>query len=261
MVGGRSSLQEARGAPLQFLASHARDKNSADCDQIILDLQRNTRDMPEEGKKSLKTLLFAFVCLNKGIGYAQGMDVLAIVLRGHFVDIKSSYPDHDTLAALGFVCRVNAAFIPLHSNDPTPLQSASLFASEVWLEVTSMNPRVGNRLLPILDLLEMFAMKHLGICFANLFNKQTIRLVWSYLFREAETVSHSKALAVAARRSRHVASACILQHRKLWLMGKDTTQDFQIWESVLQVADRSAVERIVGVATHLEVLETAGGGG
>ena len=259
MVGDEPRVQEARRAHLDFLASQARLKNAEDSEQIVLDLRRNTTGMPTDAKADLETLLLAWVWLNKGIGYAQGMDMLAIVLRSHFVESNSPNPNHDTLASLGFVCRVNAAFIPLHGSDPTPLHRATLFASEVWLEVTCMNPTVGQHVTQILDLLEIFAVKHLGVCFANLFNDKTILIVWDYLFKDGESTTRSKALAIAQRRSRHITSACILEHRKLWILGRDTAQNFEIWQSVLRLADERTARHIVQVSTHLETLETMGG--
>ena len=258
MVGNGGCVREARSIDLKSIASTARD--NLDREQIDLDLKRNLGQVPEQ-ILPIRTVLLSWTALNSGIGYSQGMDIICIVLYNYFCTISNSpQPEHDTLAALGFVCRVNAGYLPLHNHDRTPISNAALFASEVWLEVSSARPRLGDKILPALECFEVFALQHMSVCFANLFQKDVIQTVWGYLFRgEANGADRGLALKMAARRCRHLVSASVLHYKKLWLYGKDERQSFQIWGNLLQMSDSDAVKSIIDISIFLERVETLGG--
>lgn len=261
MVGDSSSVENARSTNLLELSMQAQHSNASDCEQIELDLNRSASPTSACYKhaRDLTNILQSWVALNKGIGYSQGMDMMCIMLHSHFIEADSPKPLHDTLAALGFVCRVNAAFIPLHPHDKTPMNSAALFATEVWLEISSANPSLGALLLPCLGYVEIFAIKYLAVCFANLFSSSTLRVVWNYLF-DSTGLPRSAALSLAARRCRHYTSASFILYKKLFQHGKDTTQNFSIFENLLaQLTDNQAAQRTIEIARHLERVETLGG--
>lgn len=261
MVGNNSSVENARSTNLLELSAQAQYANASDCEQIELDICRSASptSVHFQHAEALTKILQCWVALNKGIGYSQGMDMMSIVLYTHFIENNSPKPLHDTLAALGFVCRINAAFIPLHPHDKTPMNNAALFATEVWLEVSSANPSLGGQLLTCLGHVEIFAIKYLAVCFANLFSLPTLRVVWDYFF-DSTGLSRNAALSLAARRCRHYTSACFILHKKLFQHGKDTTQNFSIFENLLaQLTDTQAAQRTIDVARHLERVETLGG--
>jgi len=258
MVGNGGCVREARSIDLKSIASAA--GGNLDREQIDLDLKRNLGQVPEQ-ILPIRTVLLSWTALNSGIGYSQGMDIICIVLYNYFCTISNSpQPEHDTLAALGFVCRVNAGYLPLHNHDRTPISNAALFASEVWLEVSSARPRLGAKILPALECFEIFALQHMSVCFANLFEKRVVQTVWGYLFRGEETAAGTEsALDLSARRCRHFASACIMHHEKLWIYGKNEMQNYQIWERLLNIMDNSTASRIIDVALYLEKVEQLGG--
>ncbi len=261
MVGNNASVADARSIDLLKLSAEAQRSETSDCDQIELDLCRSASPTSVYFRyaEDLTKILQSWVALNKGIGYSQGMDMMSIMLYVYFNETGSPKPMHDTLGALGFVCRVNAAFIPLHPHDKTPMNNAALFATEVWLEICSANPSLGSKLLPCLGHVEIFAMKYLAVCFANLFSSSTLRIVWDYLF-DSVGLSRDQAMALAARRCRHYTSASLLLHKKLFTHGRDTTQNFCIFENLLaQLTDDHAAQRTIDVARHLERVETLGG--
>ena len=258
MVGNADCVEEARRIDLQALISDTQRTNIVDVKQIELDLKRNLRGSPEK-ILPIRIVLISWTALNFGIGYSQGMDTMAIVLYDHF-ETCSPKPKHDTLGALGFVLRVNAGYLPLHKHDKAPLENAALFATEMWLELGSAHPRLGEKILNTLELFEIFALQHLSVCFANLFDKDAIQLVWEYLFRDqGGQWSRAKILNPAARRCRHLVSASVLHYKKLWLYGKDERQSFQIWENLLQMSDSDVVKSIIDIALFLERVETLGG--
>lgn len=259
MVGNADCLEEARRIDLSSLVAAVEDKGSTDVEQINLDLDRNLLNSPEK-IKPIRDILLSWTALNSGIGYSQGMDTMCIVLYDCFCKSNSSFPMQDTLGALGFVLRVNAGYLPLHRHDKAPLNNAMLFASEMWLEIASAHPSLGNKVLPALDLFEIFALQHLSVCFANLFHKESIQIVWQYLFRAEDTsLSQAKIVTLSARRCRHFVSACLVHHKRLWIFGEDYRQSFQIWESLLKICTPRTMNSILDVALFLERVETLGG--
>lgn len=262
MVGSKERLREARAIDIGKLAQLVEPSESAHFEQIQVDLKRSVGRMPKKFD-CIQNILLCWIQLNGGIGYTQGMDMICIVLYDFFRDTNSPKPEQDTLAALGFVCRVNAKFMPLHQHDKTPMKNASLFASEVWMEICSVNAVLGQKILLVLDLLEIFALRHLTVCFANLFPPDALRIVWDYLLDNSngdEEVSRDQALHLATARCRHVVSACFLEHKKLWMYGKDGLQNFKIWETLLSsLTDDGAALHIVNVAAYLEKVERLGG--
>lgn len=259
MVGNAHCVDEARRIDLETLVCNLKDKSLVDVEQIDLDLNRNLGTSREK-IPPVRSVLISWTVLNSGIGYSQGMDTICIVLYNHFCSSCSPHPEHDTLGALGFVLRVNAGYLPLHKHDKAPLNNAALFATETWLEVGSTHPQLGGKILSALDLFEIFALQHLSVCFANLFDKDAIQLVWEYLFRDRSGQwSRTKILNLAARRCRHLVSASVLHYKKLWLYGKDERQSFKIWESLLQMSDSDAVKTIIDISLFLERVETLGG--
>ena len=261
MVGNSKSVQNARSVDLTTLSAMAKHNKASNCEQIQVDLIRSASptSVYHEHSEALTIILESWVTLNEGIGYSQGMDMMSIMLYVHFLEENSPKPMHDTLAALGFVCRVNAGFIPLHPHDKAPLNNAALFATEVWLEVSSSNPLLGSTLLSSLGHVEIFGLKYLAVCFANLFSSATLRIIWNYLF-DSEGMSRDSALALAARRCRHYVSATLIQHKKLFTYGKDISQNFSIFEhSVAQLTDERTALSTIHLAKHLERIETMGG--
>lgn len=259
MVGNADCVEEVRGTDIPSLVAKAVSKSSVDVEQIDLDLKRNLGRAPEK-IQPVRNILVAWTALNSGIGYSQGMDTVCIVLYDHFCLSGSPSPEHDTLGALGFVLRVNAGYLPLHKHDKAPLNSAMFFATEMWMEIGSAHPSLGGKILPALGLFEIFALQHLSVCFANLFDKDSIHVLWKYLFREQDLdASQSKVIVLSARRCRHFVSACVIHHKKLWLYGKDDRQNFQIWESTLKICTPETLSAILDVAFFLERVETLGG--
>lgn len=259
MVGNKECVREARRIDLQSLISTVSAKNDNDIEQIELDLKRNLGRVAHQ-IPPIRMVLHSWTILNSGIGYSQGMDTICIVLYNYFCQSNSPRPEHDALAALGFVCRVNAGYLPLHNHDRAPVNNAAMFASEIWLEVSATHPGLGDKILPALECFEVFALQHMSVCFANLFQKDVIQTVWGYLFRgEANGADRGLALKMAARRCRHLVSASVLHYKKLWLYGKDERQSFQIWGNLLQMSDSDAVKSIIDISIFLERVETLGG--
>jgi len=259
MVGNAHCVDEARKVDLKTLVCNIKDKSLVDVEQIDLDLKRNLGTSREQ-IPPVRTVLISWTVLNSGIGYSQGMDTICIVLYNHFCNSNSPQPENDTLGALGFVLRVNAGYLPLHMHDKAPLDNAALFATEMWLEVGSTHPQLRGKILLALELFEIFALQHLSVCFANLFDKDAIQLVWEYLFRDqGGQWSRAEILNLSARRCRHLVSASVLHHKKLWLYGEDERQNFQIWENLLRISDFDSVKSIIDIALFLERVETLGG--
>ena len=259
MVGNKDCVGEARKIDLQSLISSISAKNDSDVEQIDLDLKRNLGRAPRQ-IPAIRTILLSWVILNSGIGYSQGMDTICIVLYNYFCQSNSPQPEHDALASLGFVCRVNAGYLPLHNHDRAPVSNAALFASEIWLEVSATRPRLGAKILPALECFEVFALQHMSVCFANLFETDVIQTVWGYLFRgEGNGADRGAALKLAARRCRHFVSACVVHHEKLWMFGRDERQSYGIWERLLGIMDKRIALKVLDVALYLERVERFGG--
>lgn len=259
MVGNKECVAEARRIDLQSLVSTVSAKNDNDIEQIELDLKRNLGRVAHQ-IPPIRTVLHSWTILNSGIGYSQGMDTICIVLYNYFCQSNSPRPEHDALAALGFVCRVNAGYLPLHNHDRAPVNNAAVFASEVWLEVSATRPRLGDKILPALECFEVFALQHMSVCFANLFEQDVIQTVWGYMFRGGENgADRGSALKMAARRCRHFASACIVHYEKLWMFGRDERQSYGIWEKLLGVMEKHTASKVIDVALYLEKVEQLGG--
>ena len=257
LLGSKRNKREARKLNMAQLAVEAEYRFTAATDQIALDVPRCDARM--EDQKALSRILSVWALLNRGIGYYQGLNLLASALYSVFRK-TSSHPEHDTLAALGTISRIHAPFVPMHAQDYAPLENAMAFAQKIAQEVICADSSL--RLLEphIIPYLQMFALRVLPVCFATFFgDSETLQIFWNYMFGADPGLGIESVIDRASARSRHILSALILQNSKLWKMNNDQKQNFCIFEAVISLTPPSLACNIVRAATHLEMLERLGG--
>lgn len=226
-------------------------------DQIAVDVPRC--DARVEDQKALTRILAVWTLLNRGIGYYQGLNLLASALFKIFRK-TSSHPEHDTLAALGTISRVHAPFVPMHAQDRAPLENAMAFAQKIAQEVVCADSSLRLAVPQIVTHLQMFALRVLPVCFATFFaDSETLQIFWNYMFDADPGSGIEPVIDCASARSRHIVSALILQNSKLWKMNFDQKQNFCIFEAVVSFTTPSRACNVVRAAAHLETLERLGG--
>lgn len=239
------------------LSMDAESRFAAATDQIGADVPRC--DARAEDQKALTRILSVWTLLNRGIGYYQGLNLLASALYSVFRK-TSSHPEHDTLAALGTISRIHAPFVPMHAQDRAPLKNAMAFAQKIAQEVVCADSSLRLLTPHIVTYLQMFALRVLPVCFATFFgDSKTLETFWNYMFDADPSLGIEYVIDRASARSRHILSALILQNSKLWKMNNDQKQNFCIFEAVISITPPSQACNVVRAAVHLETLERLGG--
>ena len=257
LLGGKSKQREARKLNIDELAREAESRFARSVEQIAVDVPRCGARADDQ--KALSRILSAWTLLNRGIGYYQGLNLLASALYSALRE-SSPHPENDTLAVLGTICRVHASFVPMHAQDDAPVANALAFARKIVREVASANASLAPRLSHLVFDLQVFALRVLPVCFATFFdNAETLQTFWGYIFEAQPGASDEAVIARAAARSRHMLSSLILHNSKLWKCGNDQKQNFCIFEATVSLMSPKQARRVVRAAAHLETLERLGG--
>jgi len=257
LLGGKEKTREARGLNIHKLSLQAEFQFANAVEQIALDVPRC--GARQEDYKALSRILSTWTLLNRGVGYYQGLNLLASALFSTLRESSPS-PENDTLAALGTICRVHASLVPMHAQDHAPLENARTFSHNIVREVVSANVNLALPMSLLVLNLQVFALRVLPVCFATFFNEaETLQTFWGYMFETETNAVVDRAIARAAARSRHIVSALILQNTKLWTLGRDEQQSFCIFESVVSLLSPPQAHNVVRAAAHLEKLELLGG--
>ena len=258
LIGDRSAREEARNLDLDSLALECEYRFQKAHDQIIVDIPRC--DAVKEDQNAMCKILHAWTLLNRGVGYYQGLNLLASALYKKF-KLTSSLPMHDTLAALGTISRVHTSLVPMHSEDNAPIHNAAELTRSILREVGSANASLTPFVGETFDYLQIFVIRVLPVCFASLFDSSaTLYVFWGYMFRQNNNETQSDSVpTIAARRSKHLISALMLNQVRLWKLNKDQRQNFKIFEAVTGLLHERDAKDIVRSASHLETLERLGG--
>lgn len=255
LVGGTTSVKEARRLRLDKLCAvtqkHAELASSVQ--QIEKDLPRldvgsasaGVDETPQSRRQRVRKVLMAWLALNNFVGYSQGMDMVCHALLCAYERGGSATPLKDTLASLAAVAKINSNIVPLHGLDATPIRHSASVAHRVWNEVSAAAPSLQAPVHGVLPQLQMFVLRVLPPCFCNVVARQdALERLWDYLL-----------LAEAHRRAprcRHLVSALLLHHRRLFEYGEDCLQNFVIFEHLVELTTPKQAGQIVGVAEHLE---------
>lgn len=257
LLGDSKKKQEARNLDINELALEATSRFARAVEQIAVDVPRCGARAKDH--KALSRILSAWTLLNRGIGYYQGLNLLASALYSALRE-SSPCPENDTLAALGTISRVHASFVPMHAQDDAPVINALGFAREIIREVECANVSLTLCMSQLVFNLQVFALRVLPVCFATFFDDaDTLQTFWAYMFEEESDAGHQTVITRAAARSRHIVSSLILQNSKLWKCGNDQNQNFRIFEATVSLLTPTQARRVVRAAAHLETLERLGG--
>ena len=257
-VGPPEAVARAQRLDLSELA--AKGKNVSDpifVSQIELDVPRSGCASQSE-REELETVLLAWLSLNSAVGYTQGFNAVAALLLRTFRLGGVPAPARMALAALGSMLRINIGLIPLGAEDRMPLEVGQNVAKEIVLEIVSAAPSL--RVVEAgMDVLTVMVLRVFPVLFVDFWSEEALPLVLDYILEDF-TVAHLVSCVIAARRCRHVLSASLLLHRKLFVLNAgDVRQSFVIFESCCGIAPARHVAEIVELAQHLERVETLGG--
>ena len=248
LAGGAASVREARSLRLSELSS-ATQKQAA----LAASVQQIDKDLPrlaarEEVRARVREVLTAWLALNNFVGYAQGMDMMCSALLKVYDAGKSATPAHDALASLAAVARINTGIVPLHAADATPIRRSAEVAHQIWSEVSAAAPSLQAQLHAVLPQIQMFVLRAMPPCFSNAVARQdSLVCLWDYILVASPPLRPA--------RCRHLASAFLLYHRRLFEFGRDAQQNFAIFEELVVLTTPKQALQIVARARHLERVE------
>ena len=227
----------------------ATESHAALCDsvqQIDKDLARLA--VSGETRARVREVLMAWLALNNFVGYAQGMDMVCSALLSVYDRGKSATASQDALASLSAVARINTGVIPLHATDALPLVRSSELAEQIWTEVSSAAPSLQTRLYAALPQLQVFVLRALPPCFSNVVLRQdSLVRLWDYILLTSPPRRPA--------RCRHLVGAFLLRYRRLFEFGKDTQQNFVIFNELVRLTTLEQASEVVALARHLERVE------
>ena len=221
-------------------------------------VQQIDKDLPrlgvrEEFRGRVREVLLAWLALNNFVGYAQGMDMVCSALLKVYDSGKSATPAHDALASLAAVARINTGVVPLHATDAAPICRSAEVAHQIWSEVSAVAPSLQAQLHAVLPQIQVFVLRVMPPCFSNIVLRQdSLVCLWDYILLASPPLRPA--------RCRHVASALLLQHRRLFEYGKDAQQNFSIFENLVRLTTPEQASQIATSARHLERVERICGG-
>lgn len=257
LVGNFETRKEARKLNMNELSRECECRFRTAHQQINLDVPRC--DAKAEDQAALCKILQVWTLLNRGIGYYQGLNLMASALYSKLKK-TSSHPTHDTLTALNIMSRVHASLVPMHCDDSSPLHNAADVTRFILREVVSADASLSPHINATFPFLQMLVLRVFPVCFASLFDTATtLYVLWNFMFEESTNSSQTFITQRANRRSRHIISALLLNQAKLWKLNSDQKQNFKIFEAVLSLLPEKEAKRIVRSARHLEKLERLGG--
>ena len=248
LVGSSASVREARRLRLEALSS-VTEKHAALAESV----QQIDKDLPrlavrEETRARIREVLMAWLALNNFVGYAQGMDMMCSALLAVYDRGKSATPSQDTLASLSAVARINTDMVPLHAGDALPLERSSELAEQIWNEVLSAAPSLQAQVYAVLPQLQVFVLRAMPPCFSNVVQRQdSLVSLWDYILLASPPLRPA--------RCRHLTSALLLHHRRLFEFGTDAQQNFVIFEELVGLTTPQQASQIVALAQHLERVE------
>lgn len=256
-VGPPEAVACAKRLDLVKLAADGKNEDLVFVRQIEADVPRSGVDSQAE-RDELETVLLAWLGLNRAIGYTQGFNAVAALLLRTFRLGGVAAPARMALAALGSMLRINIGMVPLGVEDRLPLEQGQAVAREIVLEVVSASQSL--RVVEAgLDVLTVLVFRVFPVLFVGFWSDDSLPLVLDYIL-EGFSSAHLVSCVIAARRCRHVVSASILLHRKLFVLNaEDVRQSFVIFESCCGIAPARHVAEIVEMARHLERVEALGG--
>lgn len=258
LVGPRSVVEQAKRLDVSELARKGRGCDPAFVHQIEADVPRSgIRE--EVGRNDLRDVLLAWLSLNPAIGYTQGFNCVAALLLRTFRIGGVAGPRQMSLAAMGSVIRINVGLVPLSVEDATPMTRAYDVAKQILAEVRSSAPSL--RLLGKgSDVLTILVMRVFPVLFVDFWAESALPIALDYILEDFST-AHLTSCVIASRRCRHLLSAALLLHRKLFVLNAaDVRQSFVIFESCCGIAAAQHVSEIVELARHLERIESIAGG-
>ena len=246
LVGDTQTVAEARQLDIDKLVNTSLHYSDNAVLQIDLDITRSGL-LDIDLQKSLRRVLLAWCALND-FGYVQGMNLVgAALLRS---TTNGRYPEHDTLACMSGVMKLNAGLLPFHMEDDEPMKLAGIVVSKMWVQICGVEPSLEDPLRSILDLFEIACLRIMSVCFVTFFNLEALYVIWDYVFKDMHRVDIE-----TSARCRHVFSAAVLSQKRLWLLGEDPKQNFVIFEATCALLDKEQAAKIVDVAKYLERLE------
>jgi hypothetical protein len=248
LAGNSASVREARRLRLSDLCA-VTERQAALAESVV----QINKDLPrlavrEDKRERVREVLMAWLALNNFVGYAQGMDMMCSVLLGVYERGRSAAPSHDALASLSAVARVNSDVVPLHATDGVPLRQSCELAERIWTQVSSAAPSLQAQLYAVLPQLQVFVLRALPPCFGNVVGRrEALVCLWDYVLVASAPVRSA--------RCRHVLSALLLHHRRLFEFGRDPQQNFVIFQHLVQLITPAQAPKIVALAQHLERVE------
>lgn len=248
LVGSSASVREARRLRMETLCSVTESHAS-----LAESVQQIDKDLPrlavrEETRARVREVLMAWLALNNFVGYAQGMDMMCSALLAVYDRGKSATPSQDTLASLSAVARINTDIVPLHAGDALPLERSSELAEQIWNEVSLAAPSLQAQLYAVLSQLQVFVLRAMPPCFSNVVHRQdSLVCLWDYILLASPPLRPA--------RCRHLTSALLLHHRRLFEFGTDAQQNFVIFEELVGLTTPQQASQIVALAQHLERVE------
>lgn len=255
-VGPPEAVASAQRLDLSELAAKGKDEDPVFVRQIEADVPRSGCASQSE-RDELETVLLAWLSLNSAVGYTQGFNAVAALLLRTFRLGGVPKPARMALAALGSMLRINIGLIPLGPEDTMPLEVAQNVAKQIVLEIVSAAPSL-RVVEGGMDVLTMMVLRVFPVLFVDFWSEEALCVILDYILEDFS--EHSVSCVIAARRCRHVLSASLLLHRKLFVLNAgDVRQSFVIFESCCGIAPARHVAEIVELAQHLERVETLGG--
>jgi hypothetical protein len=146
------------------------------------------------------------------------------------------------------VASINTDIVPLHARDAVPVERSIELAQQIWIQVSAAAPSLQAQLFAVLPQLQVFVLRAMPPCFSNVVQRQdSLVSLWDYILIASPPLRPA--------RCRHVTSAFLLHHRRLFEFGRDAQQNFVIFEELVGLTTPQQATQIVALAQHLERVE------
>ena len=246
LAGTPASVREARRLRLGTLCA-ATERQAALADSV----QQIDKDLPrlavrEETREQVREVLLAWLALNNFVGYAQGMDMVCCALLTVYKRGRSVSPAHDALASLSAVAKINhGRCAPARRETQRPSSDQARSHSKFGRRCLPPRRQYKHNCSP-LPQLQVFVLRAMPPC-CNVVAQPELVCLWDYILLASPPLRPA--------RCRHVTSALLLQHRRLFEFGKDFQQNFVIFQNLVRLTTPAQASKIVALARHLERVE------
>lgn len=141
-------------------------------EQINHDIHRS--DIRKD-KKDIENILNMYSFVNRGMGYSQGFNLLAVALWNVFNEDNHSNAKIDTFFALHGVIGLVRYLYPLNEKDNSPLVYAEFLSKMVQLQCSNI---IFDR--DMVQLLNAFIICRAPVLFCNMFDHKEYLKVWDF---------------------------------------------------------------------------------